>query len=148
MHLKTPPVSCGSSALIDTGIAASRTMGVLWPSQGVAGRIAAASRMQEANTISVWNDGPGIPVEKHKTEKVWLPEMIFGQLLTGSNYDDDEKKVGSSSLPLQLRIEASANGQQARPSLAREAGAGHHSSLSSLAASTLCYKASSSASNS
>lgn len=52
---------------------------------------------QVANTVSVWNDGPGIPVEKHKTEKVWLPEMIFGQLLTGSNYDDDEKKVRTSS---------------------------------------------------
>ena len=72
--------------------------------------------MQEANTISVWNDGPGIPVEKHKTEKVWLPEMIFGQLLTGSNYDDDEKKVGSSSSPQQIRIEATVNGQRAWPS--------------------------------
>lgn len=26
-------------------------------------------------------------------EKVYVPALIFGQLLTSSNYDDDEKKV-------------------------------------------------------
>ena len=29
----------------------------------------------------------------HREEKVYVPAMIFGQLLTSSNYDDDEKKV-------------------------------------------------------
>jgi len=55
------------------------------------------SHAQDAGTISVYNDGPGIPVEMHKVEKVWLPHMIFGQLLTGSNYDDNEQKVGVHS---------------------------------------------------
>ena len=36
---------------------------------------------------------PGIPVEVHKEEKVYVPAMIFGTLLTSSNYDDTEKKV-------------------------------------------------------
>uniref|UniRef100_A0A8C2X9D6 DNA topoisomerase 2 n=1 Tax=Cyclopterus lumpus TaxID=8103 RepID=A0A8C2X9D6_CYCLU len=45
------------------------------------------------NTISVWNNGKGIPVVEHKVEKVYVPALIFGQLLTSSNYDDDEKKV-------------------------------------------------------
>lgn len=45
------------------------------------------------NTISVMNDGRGIPVEIHDKEQMWIPEMIFGNLLTSSNYDDDEKKV-------------------------------------------------------
>jgi len=45
------------------------------------------------NTISVWNNGKGIPVVQHKVEKVFVPALIFGQLLTSSNYDDDEKKV-------------------------------------------------------
>ncbi|XP_077974403.1 DNA topoisomerase 2-alpha-like isoform X4 [Styela clava] len=47
----------------------------------------------EENRISVWNDGKGIPVVEHKTEKLFVPELIFGHLLTSSNYDDDEKKV-------------------------------------------------------
>ncbi|XP_017548359.1 DNA topoisomerase 2-alpha isoform X2 [Pygocentrus nattereri] len=47
----------------------------------------------ENNTISVWNNGKGIPVVEHKVEKVFVPALIFGQLLTSSNYDDDQKKV-------------------------------------------------------
>lgn len=47
----------------------------------------------ENNLISVWNNGKGIPVVEHKVEKVFVPALIFGQLLTSSNYDDDEKKV-------------------------------------------------------
>jgi len=45
------------------------------------------------NFISIWNNGRGIPVEMHREENVYVPAMIFGQLLTSSNYDDDEKKV-------------------------------------------------------
>uniref|UniRef100_A0A3Q2U469 DNA topoisomerase 2 n=1 Tax=Fundulus heteroclitus TaxID=8078 RepID=A0A3Q2U469_FUNHE len=47
----------------------------------------------ENNTISVWNNGKGIPVVEHKVEKVYVPALIFGQLLTSSNYNDDQKKV-------------------------------------------------------
>lgn len=47
----------------------------------------------EKNTISVWNNGQGIPVTMHKEEKMYVPSMIFGHLLTSSNYNDDEKKV-------------------------------------------------------
>lgn len=47
----------------------------------------------ENQLISVWNNGSGIPVEIHKKEKIYVPELIFGHLLTSSNYDDNEKKV-------------------------------------------------------
>ncbi|XP_018425661.1 PREDICTED: DNA topoisomerase 2-beta isoform X1 [Nanorana parkeri] len=47
----------------------------------------------DSNIISIWNNGKGIPVVEHKVEKVYVPALIFGQLLTSSNYDDDEKKV-------------------------------------------------------
>ncbi|KAG9100840.1 DNA topoisomerase 2 [Ceratobasidium sp. UAMH 11750] len=47
----------------------------------------------ENGTISVYNNGKGIPVEIHSKEKIYIPEMIFGHLLTSSNYDDDEKKL-------------------------------------------------------
>ena len=45
------------------------------------------------NTISVHNDGRGIPVHLHEGENCYVPELIFGHLLTSSNYDDAEKKV-------------------------------------------------------
>eukprot|EP00051_Salpingoeca_urceolata_P016686 m.223370 g.223370 ORF g.223370 m.223370 type:complete len:1511 (+) comp18752_c0_seq2:97-4629(+) len=47
----------------------------------------------EEGFISVENDGQGVPVEKHQKEQVWIPELIFGHLLTSSNYDDSEAKV-------------------------------------------------------
>ena len=48
---------------------------------------------QQNNVISVWNNGKGIPVVMHKEENMFVPTMIFGHLLTSSNYDDDEEKV-------------------------------------------------------
>lgn len=48
---------------------------------------------QEKNLISVWNNGEGIPVVMHKDEKMFVPTMIFGHLLTSSNYNDEEQKV-------------------------------------------------------
>lgn len=48
---------------------------------------------QDDNSICVWNNGDGVPVEVHKEEKVYVPELIFGHLLTSSNYNDDEQKV-------------------------------------------------------
>ncbi|KAL4065795.1 DNA topoisomerase, partial [Scleroderma yunnanense] len=44
-------------------------------------------------TISVYNNGRGIPIEVHSKEKIYIPELIFGHLLSSSNYDDDEKKL-------------------------------------------------------
>ncbi|XP_076766901.1 DNA topoisomerase 2-like [Xylocopa sonorina] len=48
---------------------------------------------QEHGIISVWNNGKGIPVVIHKEENMYVPTMIFGHLLTSSNYDDKEEKV-------------------------------------------------------
>lgn len=47
----------------------------------------------EKNIISIWNNGKGIPVVMHKDEKMYVPTMIFGHLLTSSNYNDEEEKV-------------------------------------------------------
>jgi DNA topoisomerase-2 len=47
----------------------------------------------EANTISVFNNGKGVPVQMHKDEGVYVPTLIFGHLLTGSNFDDGQKKT-------------------------------------------------------
>lgn len=47
----------------------------------------------ENNWISVRNNGEGIPIEFHKKEKMYVPTLIFGHLLTGSNFDDGERKT-------------------------------------------------------
>lgn len=41
------------------------------------------------------NDGKGIPVEMHKEHDMYVPTLIFGHLLTSSNFDDEQKKVWS-----------------------------------------------------
>ena len=48
---------------------------------------------RENGEISVMNNGRGIPIQIHEKEKVYIPEMIFGQLLTSSNYNDEEEKT-------------------------------------------------------
>ena len=45
------------------------------------------------NRISVENNGIGIPVELHKIEKCYVPELIFGHFRTGSNFDDDVRRT-------------------------------------------------------
>ena len=40
--------------------------------------------------ISVKNDGKGIPIALHDAEKIYIPQLIFGNLLTGSNFDDEK----------------------------------------------------------
>ena len=44
-------------------------------------------------TISVENDGDGIAIAQHPEHKVWVPELIFGHLLTSGNYDKGEEKI-------------------------------------------------------
>ncbi len=43
--------------------------------------------------IKIRNNGKTLPVKVHKTEKCYIPELVFGHLLTSDNYDDSEKKV-------------------------------------------------------
>ena len=43
--------------------------------------------------ISEKNNGNAVPVKMHAEEKVYVPELIFGHLLTGSNFSDSDKKT-------------------------------------------------------
>ena len=45
------------------------------------------------NKFEIYNSGSGIPIEKHKEYDIYIPELIFGHLLTSSNYDKDEKRI-------------------------------------------------------
>ena len=48
---------------------------------------------QASGCITVRNDGRGIPVELHREHGVFVPELVFGHLLTSSNYDDASKRT-------------------------------------------------------
>jgi len=48
-------------------------------------------------TISVSNDGNGVDVVQHPVEKIWIPELIFANLRSSTNYDKTEKKVVGGS---------------------------------------------------
>lgn len=74
--------------------------------------------------ICVENNGKGIPVEMHEKEKVYIPEMVFGHLLAGSNFDDNvQKTVGGRngygaklcnvfSTSFSLEVQDSSNGKR------------------------------------
>ncbi len=58
----------------------------------------------ETNMVEIWNDGNHIPVEIHPEEKIYIPEMIFGHLLSGSNYNDKENRIVSGRNGLGVKL--------------------------------------------
>lgn len=49
---------------------------------------------KDSGEISVFNDGNGIDIEKHSEyNDIWIPELIFGELLTSTNYDKTQEKT-------------------------------------------------------
>uniref|UniRef100_A0A6C0EMJ0 DNA topoisomerase (ATP-hydrolyzing) n=1 Tax=viral metagenome TaxID=1070528 RepID=A0A6C0EMJ0_9ZZZZ len=46
----------------------------------------------DTGETSFWNNGNVIPIEMHEEEKCYNHSLIFGNLLTGENYDDDEER--------------------------------------------------------
>lgn len=49
-------------------------------------------------------DNGGIPVVKHKEAGIYIPEFIFGQLRTSSNYDDNEDRqvIGTNGIGVKI----------------------------------------------
>ncbi len=52
---------------------------------------------KESGEISVWNNGKGIPIVVHKEHNIYIPELIFGHLLSGSNYNDSDERTGAGT---------------------------------------------------
>ena len=48
---------------------------------------------KETGETSVWNDGDIIPIEIHDEEKIYNHSLIFGNLMAGSNYNDEEERL-------------------------------------------------------
>ena len=50
---------------------------------------------KESGSVTIENNGPlgGIGVRMHEKEGLWNPELVFGHLLTSTNYDDTQKRI-------------------------------------------------------
>lgn len=44
-------------------------------------------------SISVWNNGAGIPIQIQPGESIYIPEFIFGTLLSSSNFQDEGERL-------------------------------------------------------
>lgn len=78
---------------------------------------------ENTGMTTIWNDGEVIPIEINEEEKCYNHSMIFGQLLTSSNYDDDDKRLnisGRNGIGVKacnvfsswFRVRATENGKQ------------------------------------
>lgn len=53
---------------------------------------------KETGVFEISNDGHGIEIVKHPEHDIYIPELIFGNMLTSTNYaDDDEKIIGGQN---------------------------------------------------
>lgn len=59
---------------------------------------------EESGEISVYNTGSGIPVVIHKDHNTYVPELVFGNLLSSSNYNDEEKRTGAGVNGLGIKL--------------------------------------------
>jgi DNA topoisomerase-2 len=59
---------------------------------------------KQTGEISVWNNGSGVPVVVHKEHNMYVPELIFGHLLAGSNYDDSQQRIGAGVNGLGVKL--------------------------------------------
>lgn len=52
---------------------------------------------RETGEISIWNNGKTIPIEINPETRLYNPEMLFGRLLSGSNFNDNEERKSSGT---------------------------------------------------
>ena len=59
---------------------------------------------KETGETSIWNDGDIVPIEINEEEECYNHSLIFGQLLSGSNYNDEEERIvaGRNGLGIKL----------------------------------------------
>ncbi len=48
---------------------------------------------KDEGKIQIENDGEGIDIAIHPKNNLYVPQMIFGELLTGGNYNDAEERI-------------------------------------------------------
>lgn len=61
-------------------------------------------KINKDNEEIIVRDNGGIPIVKHKEAGIYIPEFIFGQLRTSSNYDDTEDRnvIGTNGIGVKI----------------------------------------------
>ena len=61
-------------------------------------------KIDKDNGEIIVRDNGGIPIVKHKEAGIYIPEFIFGQLRTSSNYDDTEDRnvIGTNGIGVKI----------------------------------------------
>ncbi len=61
---------------------------------------------RESNSITVFNNGSGIPIVIKKELGIYVPEMLFGMLRSGSNFDETQQRItgGQNGLGATLAV--------------------------------------------
>ena len=58
------------------------------------------------DSFTIFNDGIGIDVIKHPTHQIYIPELIFANLLTSTNYDETEQRITGGTHGLGAKLSA------------------------------------------
>ena len=72
--------------------------------------------------ISIMNNGKSIPIQIHRKEKMYIPELLFGHLLTGSNFNDDQKRLTGGRHGYGAKLTNVFSKQFIHPLICREMG--------------------------
>lgn len=94
MKMETIKVSLGAMKVVDEVLINARDIAIKYP--GEVTRID-VKYDTESGEIEVKDDGPGIPVEKHKKWDQYIMEGIFGDFQAGSNFGDGKKIWGGKN---------------------------------------------------
>ena len=60
----------------------------------------------DSKSFSIFNDGTGIDVVIHPIHKIYVPELIFANLLTSTNYDENDQRITGGTHGLGAKLSA------------------------------------------
>ena len=92
-ELKTIPVNPGFYKLVDELLVNAHDQVIRLRQKKSENQVKKIDVVCDATHFEIENDGESIDVAEHPDHKVWIPQMIFGELLTSTNYNKDEKKL-------------------------------------------------------
>jgi len=90
---RTIPVNPGFYKLIDELLVNAHDHAIRLRQKGSSDPVKKINVLCTDTGFTIENDGESIDVVEHPEHKVWIPQMIFGELLTSTNYNKDEKKL-------------------------------------------------------